>query len=168
MEVQLCNVKWTRLLSSSHPRLFIHWLVMVISRETIALVFRPIFLFTDSRWTWVSLCSSRGCHNYWFTGTKPFRRSNHFTLLNRPFYRYGGHIEFTRFKESISLWQTHGRGEIQVDNFVNLGKEKTENVQNDPILICEWAWPETIYLLLLLLLIIILLLIIFWGGGGVG
>ena len=41
------------------------------------------------------------------------------------------------FKESTSLWRTQGRWEIQVDNLVNLGKEKTETVQNDPILIYE-------------------------------
>ena len=37
----------------------------------------------------------------------------------------------------VSLWRTHGRWGIQVDNLVNLGKEKTETVQNNQILICE-------------------------------
>ena len=60
---------------------------------------------------------------------------------------------------------------MQVDNLVNLGKEKTETVQNDPILIYEWAWPETICLfiyLLIYLLLLLLLIIILGGGGGVG
>ena len=56
---------------------------------------------------------------------------------------------------------------MQVDNLVNLGKEKTETVQNDPILIYEWAWPETICLFIYLLLLL-LLIIILGGGGGVG
>ena len=55
---------------------------------------------------------------------------------------------------------------MQVDNLVNLGREKTETVQNDPILIYEWAWPETICLFIYLLLL--LLIIILGGGGGVG
>ena len=57
---------------------------------------------------------------------------------------------------------------MQVDNLVNLGKEKTETVQNDPILIYEWAWPETICLFIYLLLLLLLLIIILGGGGGVG
>ena len=60
---------------------------------------------------------------------------------------------------------------MQVDNLVNLGKEKTETVQNDPILIYEWAWPETICLFIYLFiyfLLLLLLIIILGGGGGVG
>ena len=55
---------------------------------------------------------------------------------------------------------------MQVDNLVNLGKEKTETVQNDPILIYEWAWPETICLFIYLFIYLLLLLIIILGGGG--
>ena len=60
---------------------------------------------------------------------------------------------------------------MQVDNLVNLGKEKTETVQNDPILIYEWAWPETICLFIYLFIIIIIIIIDYyfggWGWGGI-
>ena len=56
---------------------------------------------------------------------------------------------------------------MQVDNLVNLGKEKTETVQNDPILIYEWAWPETICLFIYLFIIIIII-DYYFGGVGVG
>ena len=38
--------------------------------------------------------------------------SNQVLLLNRPFYRYGGHIEFIRFKEYYGMPRGHEHNSI--------------------------------------------------------
>ena len=41
-------------------------------------------------------------------GTNPCQSAGHNTIhLNRPFYRYGGHIEFIRFKEYYGMPRGH-------------------------------------------------------------
>ena len=41
-------------------------------------------------------------------GTNPCQSAGHNTIhLNRPFYRYGGHIEFIRFKEYYGMPSGH-------------------------------------------------------------
>ena len=41
-------------------------------------------------------------------GTNPCQSAGHNTIhLNRPFYRYGGHIEFIRFKEYYGMPRRH-------------------------------------------------------------